>query len=416
MKKMLRASQGELDRFRLALLQEQIKYCYNNVPFYRRTMESKNLRPGDFKKLEDLGNLPVIYKEVVRKDYSQFISKKIKIGQCRKSFSSGTTGEPFWSYFDRMTWLRKKYLLKLRARRICGLQFWQKVAVFETEPVEKLLKLNKKIYFNTPLLRVRYFSKFEKIGSILPALRDFNPHNIYCAPSYAFELTRAIEKERIKLKNLQRIFTSSEYLEQTVRTYIESTLDVPVFDLYGSTEFKEVAWECKKREGYHINEDQVIVEIIKNGHSAQAEEIGEIVLTDLRNKAMPLIRFKIKDRGMFLSQRCSCGIPFSLMKPVSGRTTECIELPNGERISQFRLTTAVEHVPGLLKYQIIQSASNQLIVKVIFDSGYNEDSMMQVESIIRDITSEYMAISVELCQNIDNDYLGKYKVVKRLDR
>lgn len=413
---MLRASQSELDRFRLALLKEQIKYCYNNVPFYRRTMKSKNLRPDDFKKLEDLGNLPIINKEVVRKDYSQFISKKIKIEQCRKSFSSGTTGEPFCSYFDRITWLRKKYLSKLRARRICGLQFWQKVAVFETEPIEKLLKLNKKMYFNTPLLRVRYFSKFENIGSILPALRDFNPHNIYCAPSYAFELTRALEKEKNKLRNLQRIFTSSEYLEKTVRTYIESTLDVPVFDLYGSTEFKEVAWECEKRDGYHINEDQVIVEIIQNGHSAQAEEIGEIVLTDLRNKAMPLIRFKIKDRGMLLSQRCSCGLSFSLMKPVSGRTTEYIELPNGERISQFRLTTAVEHVPGLLKYQIIQSASNQLIVKVVLDPSYNADSKMQIERIIRDITLEYMAISVELCQNIDDDKLGKYKVVKRLDR
>ena len=414
MKNILWASQGELERFRLALLKEQIKYCYNNIPFYRRTMESKNLKPGDFRKLGDLGNLPIINKEVVRKDYSQFISKKFKMGICKKSFSSGTTGEPFRSYFDRKTWLRKRYLSKLRARRICGMQFGQKVAIFESQSNEKLLKLNRKIRFNTPLQRVRYFSTFENIDSILPAMRDFNPHNIYCAPSYAFELTRALEKEKIKLRNLQRVFTSSEYLEQTVRTYIEKILDVPVFDLYGSTEFKEVAWECEKHEGYHINEDQVIVEIIKEGNPAQAEEIGEIVLTDLRNKAMPLIRFKIKDRGILLSQRCSCGLSFSLMKPVSGRTTEYIELPNGERISQFRLTTAVEHVPGLLKYQIIQSASEQLLVKVILEPRYNADSMMQVERIIRDITLEYMAISVERCQNIYDDKLGKYKVVKRL--
>ena len=95
-----------------------------------------------------------------------------------------------------------------------------------------------------------------------------------------------------------------------MRKFIEKAFGAEVFDIYGCTEIKEIAWECEKHEGYHINEDDVYVEILHGESPAKPGEVGDIVLTDLRNKAMPLIRYRIGDRGLLIAGNCSCGRTF----------------------------------------------------------------------------------------------------------
>ena len=118
-----------------------------------------------------------------------------------------------------------------------------------------------------------------------------------------------------------------------MRRYIKDRYAADVFDIYGCTEIKEIAWECERHNGYHINEDEVLVEILDGDKPVGWDEVGDIVITDLRNKAMPLIRYRIGDRGLLRPGPCSCGRTFALMAPSAGRSSDFIITPNGQKLS-----------------------------------------------------------------------------------
>ncbi len=88
-------------------------------------------------------------------------------------------------------------------------------------------------------------------------------NDIDSPPNHLFRLAQEIEHKKLDIPSVNRIFTSSEYLEPGMRKFIEEAFGAEVFDIYGCTEMKEIAWECEKHEGYHINEDDVYVEILQ---------------------------------------------------------------------------------------------------------------------------------------------------------
>jgi phenylacetate-CoA ligase len=408
----LSLSTEELETLRLHLLVKQLENAYENVPYYENFFRENNFTPREITKISDLSRLPIITKETIRLDDTQFINRKHPREKYHSSYSSGSMGEPFRSYFDSTSWVRKKYISKFRARKKCGLRIGEKVAIFETETACKLDKKNRMLRYIRAPYHVQFFSIFDDLETTLKHVGKFNPQNCYGPPSYFFRLAQLYDQQAPELKNLKRLFTASEYLTQSVRDHIEKSFQAPVYDHYGCTETKEVAWQCKERGGYHINEDEVIVEILDGDSAVPDGEVGDIVLTDLRNRAMPFIRYRIGDKGMLLKHTCPCGLKFKLMRPLAGRSSEYISLPDGEQISPYLLTTAIENVPGLLKYQIIQKDKDQLQVKVIMGDSICSGSLLQIKENLQQATKGELEVTTEVCEKIDIEKNGKFKVVK----
>jgi len=414
MKKNIRSSRTDLDRLRLDLLKKQISNIYENIPFYKETFKRLNIVPDDFKSMNDLGKLPIIIKEDIRNNREKFFNEKMNPEKCFHSFSSGSTGEPFSSYFDKRCWMRKKYLSKLRARFSCGMRPGERVAIFESEPAEDLKRLNRQQPFRDLFLKVRYFSIFDDINALVKRLVEFRPQNANGPQSFFFHFAREIEETNQTLSFLKRIYTSSEYGQSHAAQFIKNVLKVEIYDIYGSTEFKEVAWECEHHQGYHINEDDVICEVLNGNNPVMPGEIGDIVLTDLRNHAMPLIRYRIHDRGKMLQEPCPCGRAFSVMLPVAGRASEYIRLPDGEKISPYRFTTAIEKFKGLLQYQLIQKSGTDILIKVILDENTGNETGMNIKKTIKNITRGLMRVTVRKTDKILPEENGKFKVVKNM--
>ncbi|MBC2717012.1 MAG: phenylacetate--CoA ligase family protein [Desulfobacteraceae bacterium] len=414
MKRNIRSPRKDLDRLRLNLLQKQILNIFENVPFYREVFNKLKIAPKDFKTMNDLRELPIIMKEDIRNNGKKFLNEKMNLEKCFHSFTSGSTGQPFMSFFDKRCWMRKKYLSKLRARFACGMRPGERVAIFESEPAEKLEILNRHHFLRNLFLKVTYFSLFDDMEAMLKRLIAFKPQNAYGPQSYFFHLARKIKKTNQSLPFLKRIYTSSEYGQSHVTQFIRNILHVEVYDIYGSTEFKEVAWECEHHQGYHINEDDVLCEILNGNTPANPGEIGDIVLTDLRNLAMPLIRYRIQDRGRMLAESCLCGRTFSRMLPVVGRASEYIRLPDGEKISPFHFTTSIEKFKGLLQYQLIQKSETDILIKVILDENTGNETCMNIKKTIKNITRGRMQIHVRKTDKILPEENGKFKVVKNM--
>ena len=362
--------------------------------------------------MEDLSSYPVITKDIIRLNNSQFLNRKVLFQNRLKSHTSGSTGQPMWTYYDFKSWIRKKYLVKVRTRLECGVKPYDKILIFESASQNSLEKRN--FLFRTFKSHYKTFSIFESDEEIVKKLVTFSPSVLYGSPSYFFQLAQYISTNNLNLPFIKRIFTSSEYLQDNVREYIKKIFNAEIYDIYGSTEFKEVAWECEKHEGYHINEDEVIVEILKDGKIVEPGIVGNIVITDLRNTKMPLIRYQMHDKGMLINEKCSCGRTFSLMKPYAGRSSEYIILPDGETLSPYLFTTSIEKIKGLQQYQVIQVNKNKILVYIVAGSEDFGSISESVKNILSRITHNIIEIEIEQRMNIDIEENGKFKLVKNL--
>lgn len=415
MQRNLRASRDALDRQRRQRLRRQIESAYHNVPYYWRLFNSMNLKPTDIRDVDDLGNLPVVTKQDIRRDPGAFLNRRLHRESLHRSHTSGSTGEPTWTYYDRISWYRKKYLSKLRARRACGLSWGERIAVFDAVATRTLRESNRILALGGLIFKIRYFSVFDDVDAALPHLIRMNPENAYGPPSYLFLLARALQKHNLRLHKLKRIFTSSEYLEKPIRQYMAAVFQADIYDVYGSTEMKEIAWECGHGLGYHINQDEIVCEIVDAaGQPLYSHRAGNIVVSDLHNQAMPLIRFWVGDKGLKVDANCSCGCTFELMQPLAGRASDYIILPDGTRLSPYLFTTAIEKTRGLLQYQIVQNTASDLSLFVIFDAPHYEDGRQALKQTLQRLTGGTMTIAVHRRSKIDVEANGKFKVVKSL--
>lgn len=412
LKRNIYLSREELDSLRFVLLKKQLLYAYKNIPYYRMTFDITGVNPENFKSFDDLSTYPIITKDIIRLDTSNLLNHKIIFHNRLKSHTSGSTGQPMWTYYDLKSWIRKKYIIKARARIECGIKSGEKIVIFESTSKSSLRKEN--FFLKKVKSHYQVFSIFASYEDAVQKLNSSSPTALYGAPSYFFQLGQFISKNNIHLPTIKKIFTSSEYLQDNVREYIKKIFSADVYDVYGSTEFKEVAWECGTSEGYHINEDEVFVEILNGGKPVSPGVIGNIVITDLRNKAMPLIRYQLNDKGMLINEKCSCGRTFSMMKPYAGRSSEYIILPGGEKISPFLFTTSIEKIDGLLQYQIVQVTKEKIMVSVVTDSKNFDIIKDTIRTILLNITNYLMKIDVQQKTELNVEENGKFKVVKNL--
>jgi len=125
---------------------------------------------------------------------------------------------------------------------------------------------------------------------------------------------------------------------------------------------------------------------------------------------MPLVRFRTGDRGRLLSGLCSCGLHLGRLGVVTGRVVDMLQLAGGARLSPYALTTAIEDVPGVKRYQVVQTEETTLLVKVVVEDGARAH---EVEDGIRTAVSAATggAASVRLVDDLPKGPGGKVRVV-----
>ncbi len=305
-------------------LVEQVKFVYENVPFYRAKMDDIGLEPGDIHGVEDLSKLPFITKDDLRDQYP-YGMLAVPLKDCvRIQSTSGTTGRrvvAFYTKEDVDIWE------DCCARAI--------VAAGGTNEDVCQVSYGYGLFTGGPGLN----GGSHKVGCLtlpmssgntdrqLQFMTDLGATILCCTPSYAANLAEAIHErgleEKIKLK--AGIFGAEPWTEE-MRRNIERSLDIRAYDIYGLTEISGpgVAFECEEQNGMHIQEDHFIPEIIDpdTGEVLPDGEVGELVFTCITKKAFPLIRYRTRDLCSLTRKPCSCGRTHVRMKKIKGRSDD----------------------------------------------------------------------------------------------
>ena len=379
-------------------LERLLRHAHGRSPLHRARFKQAGAVPEDIRSLDDLRRLPVTTREDLRQP-DALLAEGFPRGRLRSSMTSGSTGRRTTSYFDERAWVLTKYLLKLRARRACGMRPWDRVALFQEDAPERPS-------FG-PGTRSQAFTIHRPIEEILPDVLRFGPAVLYGFPGYFLRLAGAAGgRLRPRL-----VFTSGELLDPATRRGVESGLGAPVYDVYGCTEVKEIAWECPAREGYHVNADWVLVET--DGAPGRP---GRLLVTSLANFAMPLLRYQVGDTGVVLEGRCPCGRGLPLIRPTLGRSVDYLDLPDGTTIAPYSLTCAVEAVEGMRQYQFVQMERDAVELRVVPNEDFGDASRQALHAALRPVLPG-VAVRVELVPAIPAEPSGKYRIVQsRVDR
>ncbi len=381
-------------------LLQQLKFATAFVAYYR----SLGIRATDIVTAADLQRFPILSKQMQQVNQSSLLVDGATLDSFETSTTSGSTGEPTTVAFDRQSWLLCKYALKIRRMLAFNIGVGKRVLqVSELHPDE--IAADSRLFGRDLVFGQRFVSIHDPVHMAIPVLREYRPHAIYALPSFLAELLEYCERHGVSLPQIDVIFTSSEVLGNALRKRLAEVFGASICDVYGSTEFKEVAWQCE-HEHYHINFESTWVEI---DEAIEGDGYGAVLLTTLVNRAMPLIRYRVGDRGRMGIGQCDCGREGPWIKTISGREVDMIELPNGRKISPYLLTSIIETDPSMRRYQIVQVGPSRLEVRYLSLTSADVDERQLTRSLIPLLDGQ-MQIQFRHVDDLPRTPRGKQKV------
>jgi len=405
-----------MEKEELRLLRKSLFYAYEHVPFYKDRFDKSGIHPEDVTCFDDMLKVPLTTKEDLHeKNDNNLISDEYRKEDLVENRTSGSSGKPTVVYFDKRAFFYLKIVSKFRGKSYCGLRLWDKVLVISDNRREIVQERNS--LWLAKLFSLRFMTTQQGFDVIVRELRKRWPTVVYMKPSTIRGLYAYLEKERIKDIRFRLVFTSGELLEAEDKKGFERFFGCEIYDIYGSAETKEIAWQCREKKEYHINSDFVHVEFVKDGRHSKAGEEGEIVLTSLVNRGMPLIRYKIEDLGV-QGKDCSCPLPFPTIAELHGRELDYLRFSNGVDVSPYVMLFLMEKTlrECVKQYQAHQVKEDELVIRVCGNASYTKEIEERMVKKTLELVGIGVKVRVKQLKEIPLEKNGKYKVIKSLQR
>lgn len=339
--------------------------------------------------LERLQQFAPLSRAEVQANADQFINRDLAAESLYSSHSSGSTGEPLRTFFDRDTWLKCRYATK--ARRILNVskRLAQRIAIISERADDSSAAL-RSLSYSGRLFRPEYFFVDDDIDDNIARLSAFKPTQLYGFPAYAALLSERMAERGQMAPNIPVIFTSSETVTEPLRTALETSYRGKVYDVYGSTEFKEIAYQCEHGR-YHVNFESVFVE----SESDPETGIPRLLITSLTNVAMPLIRYEIGDFGRVEQGRCECGREGPYLTDLLGRCAQTLVFSDGSAIAPYPLYSAIDSHRNVQSFEIVHRGEDEVLARIFAQPRLNEIDLNSFRENLTRILPSVARVTVE---------------------
>ncbi len=416
-------SQSNLKLLQMERLKKLILHSYHHVPYYRELLRSSGVIDNSgFVKLDKFENIPLLDKKSIHYNFENLKSDDLNSRKWYENASGGSTGQPIRLIQDD-EYANWRSAVKILYDRWTGCKFNdRKLLLWGSERDLFFGNENWRIRFGRWLRNEVWFNAFRmtrsNMDNCVNTINSFKPVQILSYVEIIYELSRFIKRNRLEIFSPNAIMSTAGTLYPQFRKTIEEALNAPVFNRYGSREVGDIACECDRHKGLHVSAPIHYVEILKkNGEPAKPGEVGEIVITLLTNFAMPLIRYRIGDMGVWSDETCSCGCNWPLLKRVTGRVTDVFFTINGEMIDGEYFTHLLYFKNWIQKFQVVQEDYDSIrfiIIPYEIDSTPDRTHQNELDEIIskvRLVMGKSCQVKFKFVDDIEKTSSGKYKYV-----
>ncbi len=362
------------------LLKAQLKYIANNSPFYIKMFRKLGMDIQMIKCFEDLQRLPITTKEDLQRFNSDFIAVP-EDEIIDLVTTSGTLGSPV-NFALNESDLQRLAHNEYRSFKMVGLKKSDRVQITTT--------LDRRF-----MAGLAYFLGLRKLGagiirtgSGLPQLQwesieRFKPTYLIAVPSFLLKMIRYAEEFNIDFKNssvkgaicIGEPLRDQHFNLNALGQKISDLWDIELFSTYASTEMSTAFTECPSHTGNHVPSELIHIEILdEKGDQVKPGEIGELVVTPLGTRTMPLLRFATGDMLTYYEGTCACGRDSTRLGPVIGRKQQKIKYKGTSLYPQHI-------IDSLNRYERIET----YIVEVRMDEHNNDELIVFVPEDFADV-------------------------------
>ncbi|WP_437676594.1 phenylacetate--CoA ligase family protein [Sorangium sp. So ce131] len=392
---------------------EALQFAEQHVPYYGRRFAEHGVRAKDVHAPEDLVRFPVLTKAEIRAHGSEMIATGWK-GKLYKSGTGGSTGAPVQFYYDHETYERR-FAAAMRADGWAGGRIGEKeLHIWGTPTAAEPRWKQAKRALHEAVLRKKMVSAWDlaeaRLASVVKEIVRYRPNLVigYTSPLY-FTARYALETGR-KLPSPRGIVATAERLFSHQRETIERAFEAPVFDRYGCREVMLIGAECERHQGKHLNLENVFVELDAGGRPARPGEPGEVIVSDLVCRSMPLLRYKNEDIAVAAEAPCSCGRGLPLLAAVEGRVLDMIVGPDGQVLAGEFFPHLFKDHPTVARYQIHQDKTRALTIKIMPGENYRPETSQIIEREIRRLLGDRANLQIQVVDEIPVTRGGKFRV------
>ncbi|MEZ6139676.1 MAG: phenylacetate--CoA ligase family protein [Zavarzinella sp.] len=390
------------------LVQAQLRHAWETVPFYRTHWQRAGLHPNDIRTIADLQHLPIVTKDHIRKELTSLRSIRTDLGTIHWKTTSGSTGVPLKVAIDEPA-LRWKQACTLRSDQWSGYQVGDRVAKVWGNPEYRHFGwkgrlvnhfIDRAVYLDTLHVNDQRLHAFAKdLTRKQPGLLFGHAHSLYLLAVFC-------KKHHYHVRP-GGIISAAMMLHHWQKQLMEQVFQTPVTNRYGCEEVSLIASECEAHRGLHINSDSVHLEFADDTRFPNGKSL---LVTDLVNRAMPLIRYQVGDVVVPSSRTCSCGRGLPMLEELFGREADYVLSPTGELISGISLTeNFAMHIPGAAQIQLVQDLPTHLQVRLVPGEEYGPASAKKIGELVRATFGPAMTYDVELLDSLPQEKSGKYR-------
>jgi phenylacetate-CoA ligase len=381
----------DLELLQLERLRETVRVAQNS-PFYRERLKQAGVTPENIKSLTDAAKIPFTTKEDLRAQGQALLTRPLA-EMVRLHASSGTTGQATVIYYTRgdiETWAglvaRSMYMTGLRAGDV--FQNMMGYGLF------------------TGGLGFHYGA--ERLGALtIPAgagnsqrqvqlMQQFSTTAVHIIPSYALYLLTTFAHLGVDPRELplRLAFIGAEPHTEDVRRRIEEAYGLKAYNSYGLSELNGpgVAFECPEQNGMHVWEDHFLLEVIdpRTLEPLPPGQVGEVVLTNLSRKGMPVLRYRTRDLAALEAGICPCGRSHRRLSRIQGRTDDMLII-KGVNIFPMQIERVLMAMPEVDTNYLVElkreNFNDLMCVKVEVHQEFFREDLKYLKSLQKKITA-----------------------------
>ena len=397
-----------------------VSHAYATVPFYREAMDQSGIAPGDIQTSADLEQLPLIAGIELAESPARFYSSLYGPANTLTLQSSGTNGmakRVRYDYAALFEALAHGHRQRAVMAKFTGRSAdYREMSIVREESISKNLR---KFYEAHTWVPSRLDVRRRRLGLELPfcdlldQIDDFRPDMLTGYGSHLGALFRwAIEQGR-EFHRPKLIWYGADGMSESDRQLIEREAGIPVMSTYQADEALRIGFQCEQRRGFHLSLDDVAVRVVRpDGQPSAAGETGEVVISNLNNRATVLLNYRLGDMVTLPVEPCACGRSLPVIENIAGRANDMIRLPAGELRHSLIFLAPLQKIPGVSQVQLEQNSDGSVRVNAVCRKGCNwADISRSILEISGRLIGQGVEVSARQLMEIPREPGGKVRAV-----
>ncbi len=401
-------SRDELLALQAKRLRALLVHCRDKIPFYAQRFDEAGFDPEALRGPEDLRRLPVLDRDEIRTRAAEMVDPATDPSRRVGNATGGSGGTPMRFYQDQ-TYREMKVAHIYRNFEWCGCEIGDRHAFIWGADVDSTEHVGLAGFARDRLYNIDYCNAFgiddRGLDRFLDRLARRPPSLLVGYASSLGELERRARETGREVR-IPAIVSSAEVLTDSLRARLRDSFRTQVFDRYGAREVATVGFECEAHVGLHTIDEANVVEI-------EAGTDGNVLVTNLNNRTMPLVRYRLGDSAALIEGPCSCGRGLGRMTPVRGRIGDYLVAPSGRKVHGEFFTHLFYASQGVRQFEVVQVSPEDLVIRIVRGPGYQEAFRERLERTVRDHGDPTFRLRFEYPESLQVLPSGKRRFVRR---